>query len=575
MKKFKKITSIFVCAIFALFTINLGCSKAYASGMDKPATPSISHNNWDGKSSFDITMNMWWGQNGTECKLYENGKVIDSIKLNSNSPNAQSAIFHLKNKAKGNYRYKVALINQAGSSESSEITVAVTEGDGSGNVVEKPAVPTGLKGVAKGTNSIEVTWNLVNSANSYDLEVDGKIMSNVKTPYINGNLLQDSMHKYRVRAVNEGGSSEWSNVISVKTEKETVTPPVVPPVQPPVEPPVTPPTTGGDGLPSKVLIGYWHNFDNGSTATHLKDTSLNFDLIDVAFAESMPDEATMIFKPYNASPQDFKKEIEYLQSKGKKVVLSIGGQNGRLHLDTKEKEDTFVKTMTAIIDQYGFDGMDIDLEGGTVSLGAGDVDINNPSTPKVKHLISGIKRICKAKGKNFILTMAPEVTYVQGGLIAYAGPWGAYLPVINALRDELTILHVQHYNHGSEEALDGNTYTQGTADFQVAMAEMMITGFDVGRNPNNHFKGLPASKVAIGLPACSNAAGGGYTDENEVIKALDYLINGKDFGGKYKLRNPKGYKDFRGVMTWSTNWDETVNFKFSNAYRHYFDSLGR
>ncbi|WP_066874308.1 chitinase [Clostridium mediterraneense] len=328
-----------------------------------------------------------------------------------------------------------------------------------------------------------------------------------------------------------------------------------------------------DGLPEKVLVGYWHNFDNGSTTTHLKDTSLNYDLIDVAFAESLSDQATMVFEPYNATKEEFKKEIEYLQSKGKKVVISIGGQNGRLDLDTKEKEDKFVTSMTDIIKEYGFDGMDIDLEGGAVSLGPGDVDINNPSTPKVRNLISGTKRIVKEFGDKFILTMAPEITYVQGGMIAYSGPWGAYLPVIHGLRDELTLLHVQHYNHGSQEGLDGNTYAQGTADFEVAMAEMMITGFDIGRNPNNHFPGLPASKVAIGLPSSTKAAGSGFISEEEGIKALDYLINGKSFGGKYKMQNESGYKDFRGVMTWSTNWDETTNFKFSNAYRSFFDNL--
>ncbi|MGL5615537.1 MAG: glycosyl hydrolase family 18 protein [Sarcina sp.] len=639
--KLKNVIATAMSCIFLFFLVIGDGQLAYA--LSKPATPNLQHNNWSGDPSYEITMNMWWGENGDSWKLYENGKLIHEEKLINKSPNQQSASFKVNNNAKGTYSYYCELINSGGVSTSGTINVTVTKGE---TTVIKPGIPTGLIGASLGENLINVKWNGVNTATSYDLEVDGNIVNVTTLEYSHSGLKADSEHSYRVRAKNSAGTSDWSNLISVKTDKEK--PPVT--VKPEIPKNLTgkasnsnainltwdvalnadsyelevdktvvkvnglnyehkgliaesthnyrvrainvngssewsnlitvttpkvpePPKPGEDGLPEKVLVGYWHNFDNGSTKTALKDTSLNFDLIDVAFAESLSDQATMIFEPYNNTEEGFKKEVEYLQSKGKKVIISIGGQNGRLHLDTKAKEDAFVNSMIAMIEKYGFNGMDIDLEGGAVSLDPGDTDVNNPKTPKVVNLISATKRIRAHFGNGFILTMAPEVTYVQGGLIAYAGPWGAYLPVINGLRDELTLLHVQHYNHGSQEALDGNTYAQGTADFQVSMAEMMITGFEVGRGTGNFFKGLPAEKVAIGLPSCSSAAGGGYTQESEVIKALDYLINGKDFGGKYKLRNPEGYKKFRGVMTWSTNWDETTGFKFSNAYRQYFNSL--
>lgn len=557
MKKFKVLISSCICLIFVLVLISPVVASAKAT--DKPSTPVIAHDNWSNLNNYKITMDMWWGQNGDLCKLYENGVLIAEQALTDNSPNAQKATFDISKKNKGNYTYKCELINSLGKATSNEITVTVNK-DYS-EEVELPKAPTGLKANVKSKESIEIVWNSVVDATSYDLEIDGKLVGNVKSPFMHEKLQANTKHTYRVRTINKVGTSEWSNSITATTESDGGE--VIPPNPDPVP----------DKLPKNLLVGYWHNFDNGSTSTPLKDTSLNFDIIDVAFAESKSDQATMHFEPYNNTVEGFKKEIEYLQSKGKKIIISIGGQNGRLDLDTKEKEDIFVNTMTDIIKTYNFDGIDIDLEGGAVALGPGDTDINNPTTPKVKNLISGVKRICKTFGEDFILTMAPEVTYVQGGLIAYAGPWGAYLPVIHNLRNELTLLHVQHYNHGSQEALDGNTYMQGTADFQVAMAEMMITGFNVGRNPNNFFPGLPASKIAIGLPSCKSAAGGGYTPEEEVVKALDYLIKGKDFGGKYKLQNPAGYKDFRGVMTWSTNWDETVNKKFSNTYRAYFDSL--
>ena len=39
--------------------------------------------------------------------------------------------------------------------------------------------------------------------------------------------------------------------------------------------------------------------------------------------------------------------------------------------------------------------------------------------------------------------MAPEHPYVQGGMVATAEFWGAYIPVINATRSTPDLLHVQ------------------------------------------------------------------------------------------------------------------------------------
>jgi chitinase len=59
-------------------------------------------------------------------------------------------------------------------------------------------------------------------------------------------------------------------------------------------------------------------------------------------------------------------------------------------------------------------------------------------------LIQACRDIASAFGSGFLLTMAPETAYVQGGLSQYGGIWGAYLPVIYGLRDLLAYLHIQH-----------------------------------------------------------------------------------------------------------------------------------
>lgn len=323
----------------------------------------------------------------------------------------------------------------------------------------------------------------------------------------------------------------------------------------------------------KIIVGYWHNFDNGSANIRLRDVSPNFDVIQVAFAEPSGGSQTgnMVFTPYNSTVSEFQADIDFLQARGQKVLISIGGANGVVELLTAQAKTNFVNSMKNIINQYGFDGFDIDLEGSSLSLNSGDTDFRNPTTPKIVNLIAAAREILSSYGSSFLLTMAPETAFVQGGAGQYGGIWGAYLPVIHALRNDLDYLHVQHYNSGSMLGPDGRAYTQGTPDFHVALAEMMLVGFPVAGNPNNVFPPLRPDQILIGLPASPQAAGGGYTTEANVQKALDYLIKGQSFGGSYVLRNPAGYPELKGLMTWSINWDKYVNHQFSNSHRAYLD----
>jgi chitinase len=103
------------------------------------------------------------------------------------------------------------------------------------------------------------------------------------------------------------------------------------------------------------------------------------------------------------------------------------------------------------------------------------------------------------------------------------------------------------------------------------MTEMLLTGFPVA-NTGRTFAPLRPDQIAFGLPANVNA-GNGFQPVAEVQRALNYMVRGQAFGGRYVLRNPSGYRAFRGLMSWSINWDRFANFDFSRNHRAFLNAL--
>jgi hypothetical protein len=151
---------------------------------------------------------------------------------------------------------------------------------------------------------------------------------------------------------------------------------------------------------------------------------------------------------------------------------------------------------------------------------------------------------------------------------AYGGIWGAYLPIIDALRDRLDILQVQLYNSGSMYGIDGGIYTQGTADFIVSQTEALLQGFQTG---GGFFAPLPPEKVAIGLPACPLAAGGGYVSPALLAQTVDYLRGTGPQPGSYQ--RVATYPTLRGLMTWSINWDAVASCAAANEFAQAYADL--
>ncbi|WP_328501426.1 glycoside hydrolase family 18 protein [Streptomyces sp. NBC_00457] len=428
---------------------------------------------------------------------------------------------------------------------------------------QPPAVPTGLQVGTVTSTSVALSWSPVTGASGYALYRDGvKVRTVTGTSATVTGLAPSTAYGFQVAAVNDAGES-------AKTPTVTAT------------------TTAGTGnpveLPPHALVGYLHaSFANGSGYTRLADVPDSWDIIDLAFGE--PTSVTSGDIRFNRCPvaecpnvesdADFKAAIKAKQAAGKKVLISIGGQNGQVQLTTTAARDTFVSSVSKIIDEYGLDGLDIDFEGHSLSLNADDTDFKNPRTPVIVNLISAVKTLKAKYGDDFVLTMAPETFFVQLGYQYYGtGPWGgqdpragAYLPVIHALRDDLTLLHVQDYNSGPIMGLDNQYHSMGGADFHIAMTDMLLTGFPVAGNASNVFPPLRPDQVAIGMPASVNA-GNGYVAPAEVVKTLDCLTK-KSNCGSYATHGT--WPALRGLMTWSINWDRYANWEFQRTFDGYF-----
>ena len=83
-----------------------------------------------------------------------------------------------------------------------------------------PAAPV-VTATVNGQNSITLTWNVVESATSYNIYINEitEPISVTETTYTATDLTADTEYTFVVKAVNEVGESESSNVVTATTEK--------------------------------------------------------------------------------------------------------------------------------------------------------------------------------------------------------------------------------------------------------------------------------------------------------------------------------------------------------------------
>ena len=310
------------------------------------------------------------------------------------------------------------------------------------------------------------------------------------------------------------------------------------------------------------LIGYWTGYGRAGSTCPLRQVSPQWDVIIVAFAtpdKNAPEGTMQFHTPAGLDTEQFKADIGYLKSQGKKVMISLGGGGQHFTLADAERVPNFIASVSRIVADYGFDGIDVDFESPSLAIDPGDNDFRHPTTPSIVNLIAALRQLRERFGSKFMISLVPEGTQIPAGFPSYGGQFGSYLPIAYAIRDILSFIDVQDYNTPPLEGLDGEIYQAGSVDYHAAMTELLLHGFNTGGDPKHFFPPMPADKVAVGFLT-------GDTTPEIVSQAMEYLITGKaPAGTTYRLRKRGGYPDMIGAMFWTIDADRRGEYRFSNV----------
>jgi chitinase len=345
-------------------------------------------------------------------------------------------------------------------------------------------------------------------------------------------------------------------------------PPAPGAVNEPAPPPAVAAIVPTEAKNGHELIGYWTGDGPGGTLLRLRDVSPQWDVIIVAFAivNHQAPEGTMQMHVRPARPGQpgldlgqMKDDIAWLKSRGKKVLISLGGGGEYFTLAQTGSIPNFVNSVTQIVMDYGFDGIDLDFETPSLVLDPGDADFRHPKTASVVNLIAALKQLREHFGPQFMLSLVPEGTQIPGGYSGYGGQFGSYLPLLWGVRDILSFVDAQDYNTPPFEGLDGEIYQLGSVNYDAAMTELLLHGFPVNGRAADFFPPVPADRVAVGFLV-------GTAKPKLVSGAMQYLITGKaPERVTYKLQRPSGYPAMIGAMFWTIDGDRDENYGFSNV----------
>lgn len=224
----------------------------------------------------------------------------------------------------------------------------------------------------------------------------------------------------------------------------------------------TPPT--GATLPDKVFGMYWWRW-SGPTLAAVQSAQPNVNVIYAFVAQNGSGGAGSV----EFSDSTFQSDLAAWHAAGKIALLSIGGAGVSLGLGATGNRTNFLNSVMPIIDAYGFDGIDWDLEA-EGSDGSG----NDNGDGTRQGIVFCSQQLKAHYGSNFIISLVPQPYKFRGSNTLY-------MDIARDLGSDCDLIGPQFYDFSGDDTFYKN---QIASDISNAIS-----------------MGIDASKLIIGCAA--------------------------------------------------------------------------
>jgi len=285
-------------------------------------------------------------------------------------------------------------------------------------------------------------------------------------------------------------------------------------------------------LKSKAIIGYWGSAADKPQLSQLPQAlQYGYNVVCLAFGDSLtPDGGFQIHTNLGSVPtKSWISNQAGVNDDSWQYLLSFGGQNaaGPYITDIDAYVTGFMTNFEKAHVNYGFDGIDIDIETGM-------------TTPLLKALRQIFTQLHQ---QGFVISMAPQPLNIdpEEVTVFMEGAYNAYVPLVDTtIIETVTYVAPQMYNNPMP--------LQGIESYLQSLQK----GHQIEWTNAALIVNIPSSKMVFGYPAATGAAPAG--------PSASWESSGSSIAQKYTgsdLLMGTG-----GVMTWSIGWDSSNNWEF-------------
>ena len=260
-------------------------------------------------------------------------------------------------------------------------------------------------------------------------------------------------------------------------------------------------------------------------------------IVILAFANTSPSGTVVMDEDHFPAEQ-----VHGWKQAGKKVVISVGGQNGNWAyvFASPESRANFISSLSNYVTRFKLDGVDLDIE-------------SYLATPRVvAQTIIDLKAELSKKGKKLLIVSPEDVTIYQGTAVpgpdSPGQPFNYFVPIVTLADQAIDYYQPQAYNNW----YDG--FAGGSLEYyeDVYLNWRNLQGLSKWAGPIPNFAGVSGKKLLIGLLASTSAGGAGYYGQPGTIAAFKTFLESKNY-------------PLKGFMIWDSHWDQLNNNAISRV----------